>query len=358
MKSGIQCSHPSSGPCCSSQNLYDLSSECKISDECNAASFCNGSSAGCPYPSPKPDRETACNENTQVCFEGRCQLSICEHSEIGGKECPQKELVGIRNKTLRQVQCQIACEINGTCETLKSLKMLRMFENVEILKNMKGFQMTPGATCNDGKGYCDVLSRCRDLDPEGPLERFTKLVFNKETAMTIKKFINEKWYIVLVSVIGFIVIMAAFIKCFSMHTPSSNPRLPQAYAVTGTLTRPHRTLRRMVSFRDEHLPSAPPAYDDVFGANRANTQPGMEMTNRVNSQAQPQITNRASRQHGTDINSNASRHPRQEVSYRLSSQPVTNANIRASRQPGMENNNRANRQAGREVTNRSSRQPY
>ena len=335
---------------------------CQISDDCHNASYCDGKSAECPDPGPKPDKKTACNENTQVCLEGKCQLSICEHSEIGAKECPPQEIAGIRNKTLRQVQCQITCEINGTCQTLKSMKLNLERSNLvnsTIMKTIKSFQNTPGASCNDGKGYCDVLSRCRDLDPEGPLERFTKLVFNQETVMTIRKFINEKWYIILVSVIAFIVIMAAFIKCFSIHTPSSNPRLPQAYAITDTLRRPRRQLRRMTSFRNEQPTNRrdepPPAYDDMFGANGANPQPGMEMNNRVNSQSQN--PNRASRQPETDINSNAFRYPRQEVSYQVPRQPVTDVNIRASRQPGTENSNRANRPAGREVTNRSSRQP-
>ena len=104
--------------------------------------------------------------------------------------------------------------------------------------------------------------------------------------MTIRKFVRDKWYIVLVSVIAFIGIMAAFIKCFSLHTPTSNPRLPQAMPVTGTLRRPHRTLRRMASFRNEPPRNEPPrnerprnepppAYDDVFGPNAAHPQPGI-----------------------------------------------------------------------------------
>lgn len=362
----IECSFRSSGPCCNSNNRFvpfNERHECEIESECTISSYCNGSSAVCPEPKPKPDLITPCNEYTQVCYHGECMRSICEHPDIGLGECSIK--IESPNKSQRKEQCQIACKTkNETCVPLKGLKEQSVV-NSSILNNLTSFQMTPGARCNGGKGFCDVLNRCRDVDPEGTLNRFTKLLFNQETAMTIQKFLKEKWYIVLVSGIAFIAIMAAFIQCFSLHTPSSNPRLPEAYAIGGTLRRPQRTLRRMVSFRDE----PPPAYDEIFTTPASNNASGIEMSNVINRQSridvmsrssrQPgmEITNRTSRQPGVDVNNRSSRQAISEVAYRPSGQPGISANSRASRQPGNDLGNRSSRHPGSGMNNRTSRVP-
>ena len=227
--------------------------------ECTKRSICMGNSSACPKPIPKPDYYTPCNENTQVCHEGKCMISICEHPHIGRNECSITFPNANRpSKYQRKKQCQISClDADGTCRPLnRSWPLIE--KNSDILRNMTDFQMIPGSRCNDGKGYCDVLDRCRDIDPEGPITRFRKLLFNKEAVMNITEFLSTRWYVVLISGIAFIAIMAAFIRCFSLHTPSSNPTLPPAYDVQGTLRRPQRTLRRMVSIEP------PPAYNPDY----------------------------------------------------------------------------------------------
>ena len=332
------------------------------------ASYCNGTSASCPDLIPKEDNTTPCNEGTQVCYKGECMRSICEHPDLGLEEC-QKTYPSSTSLTKleRSKQCQIHCKT--TFENCKELKLIQKDfpkDISSILTALDNFTMTPGARCNEGRGFCDPLDRCRDIDPEGTLQRFTKLLFNQETATSIKKFVTEKWYLILVSVIGFIVVMAGFIKCFSLHTPSSNPRLPVAYAVGDTLRRtrrmvtnpdiggtlrrtrqvvahPQRAVRGMVSFRDEP-PSAPPAYDDIFTANTTSNPQGIEMNdardnrqsrmepNRSSRQPDMVTSNRASVQAGMNANIRASRQPKADVSYRSSRQPQKDLNKRESRQ--------------------------
>ena len=286
LKPGFKCSFPSSGPCCNEANQFKNGTECEKITDCTFSSTCNGMNATCPIPLPKPDNSTTCNGGKQVCYDGRCMHSICVHPDVGREACSITYPDGYRpTKQERTKQCQISCiNDNGVCNVLeKSWTMKRT--NSEVLSNLTNLQMIPGSSCNGGKGYCDVLDRCRDLDPEGAITRLTNELFNKETIMTLTNFLTEKWYIVLVSGIAFIAIMAAFIRCFSIHTPSSNPTLPQAYEFVSTLRRPSRTLHRMASFRDE----PPPAYDEIAHVNvrnRASRPTGIEMTN-VNRASRP-----------------------------------------------------------------------
>ena len=48
--------------------------------------------------------------------------------------------------------------------------------------------------------------------------------------------------------IAFVIFMAIFIKCFAIHTPSSNPRLAKNLHFTETLRRPVRALQQKVNF--------------------------------------------------------------------------------------------------------------
>ena len=73
-------------------------------------------------------------------------------------------------------------------------------------------------------GYCDVFLKCRKVDAEGPLVRLKNLLFNQETLLTIVQWVTEFWWAVLLMGIAFVIFMAVFIKCFAIHTPSSNPR--------------------------------------------------------------------------------------------------------------------------------------
>ena len=88
----------------------------------------------------------------------------------------------------------------------------------------EGLSLRPGSPCDNFQGYCDVFLKCRKVDAEGPLVRLKNLLFNQETLLTIVQWVTEFWWAVLLMGIAFVIFMAVFIKCFAIHTPSSNPR--------------------------------------------------------------------------------------------------------------------------------------
>ena len=277
LKEGVECS-PSVGPCCNSNGTFvseSVNKTCQMEGECTEESKCNGVSALCPTPPPKDDNTTLCNENTQICRAGECTYSVCEHPDIQQKQCFLKPNMNQKDKRIRQSKmCQIACKnVDGECIPFDQSLVGR---SASILLKTTESQLAPGAPCNDGKGYCDVLQRCRDIDADGPITRLKRELFSQETFLSITRWMTEKWYIALIAGIGFVILMAGFIRCFSLHTPSSNPNLPVAHDINATLKRPVRTFRRMVSREDD-----PYNADMKFARNRAGnrtTQNRIEMT--------------------------------------------------------------------------------
>ena len=96
------------------------------------------------------------------------------------------------------------------------------------------------------QGYCDVFLKCRKVDAEGPLVRLKNLLLNEKTLLTIAQWVTEFWWAVLLMGIAFVIFMACFIRCFAIHTPSSNPRLPKNLHFAETLRRPVRSLKQQV----------------------------------------------------------------------------------------------------------------
>lgn len=117
-----------------------------------------------------------------------------------------------------------------------------------------------GSPCVGTLGYCDIFSKCRAVDAEGPLARLKNILLNPETLLTIRDWITVSyiwkffkkfnmifwtnfslktyWWAALLIGIGLIIFMAVFIKVCSVHTPSSNPRKPPALKISETLRRP------------------------------------------------------------------------------------------------------------------------
>ena len=44
----------------------------------------------------------------------------------------------------------------------------------------KGLILKPGSPCTGTLGYCDIFSKCRSVDGEGPLSRLKNFFFNPE----------------------------------------------------------------------------------------------------------------------------------------------------------------------------------
>uniref|UniRef100_A0A8C6M8W7 Disintegrin and metalloproteinase domain-containing protein 10 n=1 Tax=Nothobranchius furzeri TaxID=105023 RepID=A0A8C6M8W7_NOTFU len=219
---------PSQGPCCQRDCTFKSNTEsCRQESECALEGKCNGQTAQCPTSTPKTNYST-CHSATQVCINGACTGSICEKYHLEVCNC------AIEDKEAEAAElCHVCCmEKNNpsTCSSTSSDKWVRYFNKTVIT-------LQPGSPCNDFKGYCDVFMRCRLVDADGPLARLKKAIFNPELYDNIAEWIVAHWWAVLLMGIALIMLMAAFIKVCSVHTPSSNPNLPQARELPGTFQR-------------------------------------------------------------------------------------------------------------------------
>ncbi|XP_062386456.1 disintegrin and metalloproteinase domain-containing protein 10-like [Sardina pilchardus] len=227
LKPGAFCS-PSQGPCCTRQcSFMGISAKCRNDSECAHQGNCNGLTAQCPTSAPK-ENFTICHSETQVCINGVCSGSICSKYNLDVCTCAPEE-----GKDEMAELCHVCCmEKNKpeTCKSTGSEKWVRFFQS-------KVITLQPGSPCNDFKGYCDVFMKCRLVDADGPLARLKKAIFNPELYENIAEWIVAYWWAVLLMGIALIMLMAGFIKICSVHTPSSNPKLPPPKPLPGTLKR-------------------------------------------------------------------------------------------------------------------------
>jgi len=235
---------PSEGPCCDQNCKFipgTMHRQCKGDDECTRAAFCNGRDAKCPKPEDKKDNETECNEGTQVCQEGDCKGSIC--LKFGLEQCFLSSNDPKRRYSTRDL-CELACQEknrNATCRSTAIWADMREGQDRGLNQSLS---LRPGSPCDNFQGYCDVFLKCRQVDAEGPLVRLKNLLFNQKTLLSIAQWVTTYWYAVLIMGIGFVIVMALFIKCCASHTPSSNPNMKPRLHVGETLRRPMQTLRR------------------------------------------------------------------------------------------------------------------
>ncbi|KAJ7311314.1 hypothetical protein JRQ81_006930 [Phrynocephalus forsythii] len=226
LRPGKSCS-PSQGPCCTQDCVFRKDgAKCRNDSECAEEGWCNGSSSFCPTSAPKPNL-TDCNRNTQVCINGQCAGSICEKYRL--EECTCASTDAKDDRELCHVCCMHKMRPE-TCASTGSDTWKEYFSH-------KTITLQPGSPCNDFKGYCDVFMRCRLVDADGPLARLKKAIFNPELYENIAEWIVAHWWAVLLMGIALIMLMAGFIKICSVHTPSSNPKLPPPKPLPGTLKR-------------------------------------------------------------------------------------------------------------------------
>ncbi|KAK6476802.1 disintegrin and metalloproteinase domain-containing protein 10-like [Huso huso] len=226
LKEGKACS-PSQGPCCTKECTYKSSAaKCREESDCALEGSCNGMQAMCPISAPKMNF-TACHRGTQVCINGQCAGSICE--KYGLEECTCASTDGNDDRELCHVCCKEKTD-QGVCSSTGSEMWSKHFSGTTIT-------LQPGSPCNDFKGYCDVFMKCRLVDADGPLARLKKAIFNPELYENIAEWIVAHWWAVLLMGIALIMLMAGFIKICSVHTPSSNPKLPPPKPLPGTLKR-------------------------------------------------------------------------------------------------------------------------
>ncbi|XP_039626154.1 disintegrin and metalloproteinase domain-containing protein 10 isoform X1 [Polypterus senegalus] len=227
LREGKVCS-PSQGPCCENNCTFKGNTEsCRKVSDCANEGKCNGRQALCPTSEPKKNL-TECNQGTQVCINGQCTGSICEKFDL--EECTCASSDGKDDRELCHVCCKEKSVDKAVCSSTGSDKWNRHFGG-------KTITLQPGSPCNDFKGYCDVFMKCRLVDADGPLARLKKAIFNPELYENIAEWIVGHWWAVLLMGIALIMLMAGFIKICSVHTPSSNPKLPPPKPLPGTLKR-------------------------------------------------------------------------------------------------------------------------
>lgn len=186
LKPGVQCS-PSQGPCCQNSCKFASSNTvCMQSNECLNNVTCSGNNASCPrFDSRffKPDK-TECNTGTQVCKAGICSGSICEKYEM--EQCFLEGNLRDKNQD-KAVLCHLACigeKTNHKCvDSFKIEEMMRP-------NSTDGFVLKPGSPCVGTLGYCDIFSKCRSVDGEGPLLRLKKFLLNPVILSSIRQWIT------------------------------------------------------------------------------------------------------------------------------------------------------------------------
>uniref|UniRef100_A0A3B3QJA2 Disintegrin and metalloproteinase domain-containing protein 10 n=1 Tax=Paramormyrops kingsleyae TaxID=1676925 RepID=A0A3B3QJA2_9TELE len=227
LKPNKQCS-PSQGPCCTASCTFmGRNEKCREESDCAHVGSCNGETAQCPVSEPKPNL-TSCHRDTQVCFNGVCSGSICQKHNLDVCTCASVE--GKNDSELCHVCCMEKSNPD-TCSSTTSTRWKKFFNNTVIT-------LQPGSPCNDFKGYCDVFMKCRLVDADGPLARLKKALLNPELYENIAEWIVGHWWAVLLMGIALILLMAGFIKICSVHTPSSNPKLPPPKPLPGKTTQP------------------------------------------------------------------------------------------------------------------------
>lgn len=237
-----QCS-PSIGPCCNQSCLYVSATEgktCRQESECGFAALCDGTSAHCPNPDPK-ENLTTCNNNKQVCLAGSCSGSVCLKFNLEECFCDKPASAGDVDES-----CHQCCMYEGSCTSSSKIPEMQNYTMqygelpIDSTDGTKILFQQPGTPCDDYLGYCDVFYKCRLVDSNGPLSRLTKAIFNPDLYENVFAWIQEYWWATILIALGVIILMALFIKCFSVHTPSSNPNLKEARKVshyTNTLRR-------------------------------------------------------------------------------------------------------------------------
>ncbi|KAI6222128.1 hypothetical protein M3Y95_00951500 [Aphelenchoides besseyi] len=235
---GAFCS-PSEGQCCNANTCAPVPAQenrtCRDESECLFRQQCNGTSAECPDSKPKHDG-LPCQDATKVCHAGSCNGSVCAH--VGLKDCFLTE--GSPSEL-----CHLACQKNGKCLSTFDLPEFSAGEfNQQGREGEQGLLLHPGSPCNDYKGYCDIFRKCRSVDANGPLARLKNLLFNKETIQTVSQWSREHWWACVLIGVGVLVLMAIFVKCCAVHTPSTNPNKLPAQHFADTLRHPGTLLRR------------------------------------------------------------------------------------------------------------------
>jgi len=247
----------SQGPCCKNDcTFYGTDKLCAEDRECRSMQNCSGNSYTCPEAPKKADK-TLCAHKTQVCQNGECTGSICEHYGLDACTCQPTDEKDF------DIYCHACCQAKGdntTCASTGSERWTRFFNKTIIY-------LQPGSPCDNYDGYCDVYSKCRRVDADGPLRRLRKVFFNMEVYEDIRDFVHDYWWAVILLALALVLAMAGFIQICSTHTPTSNPKLPPHTSIYNSMRRRGNANSRQMNSRQMNHNAR-----DNYGTSQFNSQ--------------------------------------------------------------------------------------
>uniref|UniRef100_A0A1I7X9E3 ADAM10 endopeptidase n=1 Tax=Heterorhabditis bacteriophora TaxID=37862 RepID=A0A1I7X9E3_HETBA len=212
-------------------------------------------SAFCGNQIHEPGEECDCGFSQADCDQMGDKCCVPHESGRNGRgpgPCKRKESECSHTQTCdgQSAQCPISppkedglpCQDSTKVVCTSSVNLLEFAANRSTFtqsgrKGKSGLVLHPGSPCNNYKGYCDIFRKCRSVDANGPLARLKNLLFDKRTIETVTQWIQH-WWVVVCGCLILLVLMALFVKCCAVHTPSTNPNKPPALNIYQTLTRP------------------------------------------------------------------------------------------------------------------------
>ncbi|XP_037573303.1 disintegrin and metalloproteinase domain-containing protein 10 [Dermacentor silvarum] len=204
LRPNVVCS-PSQGPCCTQDCVLKIGDKCRDDNGCRSASYCDGEGPQCPSSTSKPNK-TICNEEF-VCYMGECTGSICIAYGLQSCQCKRRP----RDPVTKA--CELCCRLPGDDSTCKS-----SFEWNHPPYDVPNLFAKPGTPCDNYNGYCDVFQKCREVDPSGPLATLRKLLLSTETIVSLRRWVSDNWWGVLLLGLSVLVFLCVVVKFFGRKT--------------------------------------------------------------------------------------------------------------------------------------------
>lgn len=203
LKPDAACS-PSQGICCNKKCQFKSSDEvCRIHGDCMNEVNCTGNHYSCPINLDefyKPDF-TLCEHGTRICQKGKCEETLCKKFNL-----TQCFFDDIEDKSKL---CLLSCKGEATNNVCKFGSDIP-----EMTNKLQGqnFTLQPGMPCLNGNGFCDIRSKCRLVNYEGPL---SKILLNG--SINYFDIFSTKFNSNLLAL--FILLVVVFFIVYSIKTP-------------------------------------------------------------------------------------------------------------------------------------------
>ncbi|XP_064471888.1 disintegrin and metalloproteinase domain-containing protein 10-like [Ornithodoros turicata] len=226
LRTNVVCS-PSQGPCCTHDCVLKMGDKCRGDNGCRSASYCDGEGPQCPSSTSKPNK-TICNEEF-VCYMGECTGSICIAYGLQSCQCKRRP----RDPVTKA--CELCCRLPGDDSTCKS-----SFEWNHPPYDVPDLYAKPGTPCDNYNGYCDVFQKCREVDPSGPLATLRKLLLSTETIVSLRRWVFDNWWGVLLLMVTALIFLLVVVKFFGRQTETPKT-LPEPEPLPPVPVAPYRS---------------------------------------------------------------------------------------------------------------------